>query len=150
MANLLLNMCDVTDFAGTVDDHKNIVFAFEKHQVIHDAAIVIEQQAVALLANGQVDHIDRHQALKRGRRVWPHQAQLTHVRDVKQPTLCARVQVLSHQTSGVLHWHAVAREGHHSGTQAQMQVMQRRAQEGFRRGNLCGQKNLQGQQTKHE
>ena len=76
-------MGDVTDLAGPVDDHEDVVFALEEHQVIDDAALVVEQQAVALLTHRQVDHVNRNQALERGRGIRPDQAQLTHVRDVE-------------------------------------------------------------------
>ena len=70
-ADFILDMGDVTRLAGAVDDDEQVapmkVVAVEKHQVIDDAAFVIEQQAVALLADGQVDHVNRNQGFEGGR-----------------------------------------------------------------------------------
>ena len=81
------------------------------------AAFVIEQQAVALLARSQVDHVHRHQALERGRCIGSDQAQLAHVRDVKQAGCGAGVQVLGHQACRVLHRHRVTGKRHHARAQ---------------------------------
>jgi hypothetical protein len=87
-ANALLDVGQIAVFAGTVDDHKNIAtvghIAVHEHQVVDDAALVIEQQAVALFVHAQAHHVHRHQALEGGCRVWPAQAQLAHVRDIEQ------------------------------------------------------------------
>jgi hypothetical protein len=102
-ADFGLDVRDVAHLAGAVDDHEQpgdarvAAAAVEEHQVVDDAAFVIEQQAVALLAGGQVDHVDRHQRLERGRRVGAYQAQLAHVGHVEQAGGLARVQVLGHQ-----------------------------------------------------
>jgi hypothetical protein len=62
-ADFGLDVGDVAHLAGAVDDDEEVVgvVAVDEHQVVDDAARVIEQQAVALLAGGQVDHVDRHQ-----------------------------------------------------------------------------------------
>ena len=62
LANMGLNLGDVTHLAGTVDDDKQFIRTFfEKHQVVNDAAFFIEQQAVTLFAHRQVNHIDWNQ-----------------------------------------------------------------------------------------
>ncbi len=128
-ADFGLDVRDVADLAGAIDDHKNVaavgIVAVHEHQVVDDAALVIEQQAVALLADAQVDHIDRHQALEGGAGVGAHQAQLAHVGHVKQARQGAGVVVLGHQAGGVLHRHRVTGKRHHAGAQRHMQVVQR-------------------------
>ncbi|MET3917124.1 hypothetical protein ABID97_003906 [Variovorax sp. OAS795] len=129
-ADLLLDVRQVGHLAGTVDDHEERAVSFvEEHQVVEDAALVVQQQAVALLAGCKVDHVDRHQGLEGGRGVGPDQAQLAHVRDVEQPGRVARVLVLGHEPGGVLHGHGIAGKRHHAGAQFHVQVVQRRLEQ---------------------
>ena len=100
------------------------VGAVDKHQVIDDAACLVEQQPVALAAACQADHINRQQGFQRSGCIGPNQAQLAHVRHVKQAGSLAGVVVLGQQTGRVLHRHAVAGKRHHAGAQSQMQVVQ--------------------------
>jgi hypothetical protein len=92
----------------------------DEHQVIDDAAFVIEQQAVALLAGLQADHVHGNQGLERGCGVSTHQAQLAHVRDVEQAGGGAGVVVFGHQAGRVLHRHRIAGKRHHAGTEFHM------------------------------
>ena len=129
-ANFGLDMGDVVDFARTVNNDKYLVVALvEEHQVIHDGAVFGQQQAVALFAHCQVDHVHRHQGFKRGSGVWAYQAQLAHVGHVKQTSGFARVQVFGHQAHGVLHRHGVTGKGHHACIQFDMQRVERRGQQ---------------------
>ena len=50
LANFGLDVRDVAHLAGAVHNDKNIGAAVDEHEVIDDAAIIIEQQAVALFA----------------------------------------------------------------------------------------------------
>ena len=121
-----LDVRDVGHLAGAVDDHEQRVVALvEEHQVVEDAALVVQQQAVALLARRQADHVDRHQRLEGGGGVGADQAQLAHVGDVEQAGGLARVLVLGHQAGGVLHRHRIAGEGHHAGAEFHVQGVQR-------------------------
>ena len=154
-------MGNVADLAGAVNDHEDVAptlahcmwlaaprgglralgrpgvahvsLALEEHQVVDDAAFIVKQQAVALLAHRQIDHVDRNQALERGGGVGADQAQLAHVRNIKQTGGVARVMVLGHQASRILHRHRVAGKRHHAGTERDMQIVQRCLQKGFRR-----------------
>jgi hypothetical protein len=122
LADARLDVGDVAGLAGAVDDHEQRVVALvEEHQVVDDAALVVQQQPVALLAHGQVDHVHGHQRLERCGGIGADQVELAHVRHVEQARRRARVVVLGHQAGGVLHGHGIAREGHHAGAQLDVQ-----------------------------
>ena len=131
LANLRLDVGDVPHLTGAVDDDEDFIRPHaQEHQVVDDAARLVQQQAVALLAHGQVDHIDGHQRLERGGGVGADEAQLAHVRDIEQTGLRARVQVLGHQARRVLHGHGITSKGHHARAQFEVQCVQGRGQQG--------------------
>jgi hypothetical protein len=99
------------------------------HQVVEDVALLVREEGVALLAGGQVDHVDRHQGFQRGGRIGADQAQLAHVGDVEQRGRIAALLVFGHQAGGVLHRHRVASEGHHAGAEFEVQGVQRGLQQ---------------------
>ena len=138
MADFVLNVRDVTDLARTVDDQEQVAamghITVGKHQVIDDAARVIQQQAIALFTDSQAHHIHGDQAFQRGCGVCANQAQLTHVRHIKKAGGAACVQVLGHQPGRVLHRHVVAGKRHHAGTEFSVQGVQRGVQKGGRSG----------------
>ena len=104
------------------------------HQVVDDAAGIVEQLGIALLAGLQVGDIGRHQGLQRrggGRVAGPDQEGLAHVRDVEQSCRGACVQVFLEDAQRILHGHLVARERHHLGAQRHVLVMERRASQGL-------------------
>ena len=55
---------------------------------------------------------------------------LPHVRDIEQPGLVARVQVLLEDAERILHRHLVAGERHHLGAERHVQLVERRALQG--------------------
>ena len=55
---------------------------------------------------------------------------LPHVRDVEQPGLLARVQMLLEDAERILHRHLVAGERHHLGAERHVQLIERRALQG--------------------
>ena len=63
-------------------------------------ALIGQQQAVALLAGGQADHVHGNQRFERGSGIGPDQAQLAHVRHVEQAGGVARVVVFGHRPAG--------------------------------------------------
>ena len=142
-ANARLDVGDVAHLAGAVDDHEQVSAPVDEHQVVDDGALFGEQQAIALLAYRQADHVDRHQRFEGGGGIGAFQAQLPHVRDVEQAGGPAGVVVLGHQAGGVLHRHGVAGKGHHAGAQFEVQRMQGRALQGGILGG--GQAGLRGQ-----
>ena len=121
--------------ARGVDDHEQpAVFLVRgrarHHQVVDDAAGIVEQLGVALLARLQVQDIGRHQGFESGGGggvIGSDQEGLPHVRDVEQAGSGAGVQVLFEDAQRVLHGHLVARERHHLGTQRHMLRVERRA-----------------------
>jgi hypothetical protein len=125
MADVGLDVRDVADLAGAVDDHEEVFTPVDEHQVVNDRAFIGQQQTVTLFAHGQVDHVHRHQGLERGGGVRADQAQLAHVRDVEQAGGPACVVVLGHQAGGVLHRHGVAGKRHHARTEFDVQRVQR-------------------------
>ncbi len=125
VTDLGLDVGNITDLAGAIDDDEDFIVALvEEHQVVDDAAVVVEQQAVALPAFGQIDHIHRHQGFEGAGGVGAFKAQLPHVRDIEQTGGPARVQVLGHQALVVLHRHAVAGKGDHARAHADVHVVQ--------------------------
>ena len=102
------------------------------HQVVEDAARVVEELGVALLARLQPDDVGRHQRLQRPRRglvVGAEQERLAHVRDVEQAGLGAGVGVLGQDAGEVLHRHLVAGKGDESGAACGVARVQRRLPE---------------------
>ena len=79
LADVLLDVGQVAVFTRTVDDHKDVFAAVDEHQVVDDAARLVEQQAIALFVHAQADHVHRHERLKRGGGTGADQAQLAHV-----------------------------------------------------------------------
>ena len=133
---LALDVGQIGCLAGAVDHHQQVVAPVAKHQVVFNATLGIEQHAVALAAHGQADGVHRHQGFKGGGGIRAAEADLPHVRDVKQAGLGAGVQVFGHQAAGVLHRHVVSSKGHHAGTKFEVQGVQGRAGE---RGGWVGQ-----------
>ena len=98
------------------------------HQVVEDAAVVVEQLRVALAAGREADDVARHQRLERARDrlvVGADEERLAHVRDVEQAGRAAHMIVLGDDAVGVLHRHVVAGERHHAGAARDMQRVQR-------------------------
>ena len=131
-----LDVCQVTVLASAVDDHKNIIAPVHEHQVVDDAAFIIQEQAVPLLVQAQADHVYRHQTLKGGCGIRSSQAQLAHVRHIKQASCSAGVVVFGDQTRGVLHRHAVASKRHHARAKLEVQAVQRGGEQIFGGGHV--------------
>ena len=105
------------------------------HQVVEDAAVLVEQQGELLFARRQAAHIGADQRLENVRnllvRIRPAQLRQgqearTHVADVEQTGVAARPVVLGHDPFGILHRHVVAAELDHASAQLHMQRMERR------------------------
>ena len=102
-----------------VDHHAHLgvraIDAVRQHQVVVDAAALVEQQRIALHAVGPALEVDRQRRLelriqRRRPIVGGADAQLAHVRDVEQSGALARVQVLGLEPRRVLDRHLVAGE----------------------------------------
>ena len=129
---------------GIDDEHEHAVFVglggTRHHQVVDDAALLIEQLGVALAAEAEIDEIGTDQSFERARGgvvVRAGQKGLPHVGDVEQPRGGPRVQMLGNDPL-VLHRHFIAGERHHPSTAREMQRMQRRCRERcLKRLSLC-------------
>jgi len=130
-ADAALDVCQIAVLAGPVDDDEDVFAPVHEHQVVDDAALVIEQQTVALLVQAQAHHIHRHQALEGDGGVRAGQSQLTHVRDIKQAGGGAGVVVFGDQSCGVLHRHAVTGKRHHARTEFEVQGIERGGEQVF-------------------
>ena len=131
-------MLQVAGLAGAVDDQEVVRAAVDEHQVVDDAALVIQQQAVALAIHAQADHVHRHQAFECQAGIGAGNADLAHVGYVEQAGGFARLLVFGQQAF-VLHGHGVAGKRHHAGTQFQVQGIQGSQQQiAFRRGRGHG------------
>ena len=94
--------------------------------IVEDAAVIVREKAVPLLAGLQCLEIGRAKALKgRGgsRKGLCTNAYLAHMRDVKQAGCGPGVKVFGQNSGWILHRHVVASEGHHLGTQSDMKIM---------------------------
>ncbi len=104
------------------------------HQVVDDAAVLVEQLGIALLAGPKPANVGGHECLqrrRRGRVIRPGQKRLPHVRDIEQAGLRARVQMLLQDAQRVLHGHLVAGERHHLGAERHVQLVERGALQGL-------------------
>ena len=96
--------------AAGIDDDAHLVAEPRDHEIVLDAAALVEQQRIALHARAPAVEIERQRALERLVEPPAGHAQLPHVRDVEEPRLGASVQVLGAQPLGILQRHLVARE----------------------------------------
>jgi hypothetical protein len=87
------------------------------HQIVDDAAILVQQLRVTLLARFKRPDVGRNQRFHcacGGGEVRATEERLSHVGDVEQTGLAARVVVFGDDACGVLHRHFVAGERHHA------------------------------------
>ena len=110
----------ISHFAPGVDHHEQVVFATRDHQVVQQAPIFVGEETVALFAHRQIDDVNGHQGLQRRCGLATKQAQLAHVRHIKQSGGFAALFVLGHDAAWILHRHVIAGKGHHAGTELQM------------------------------
>src|SRR3954449_10442099 len=107
------------------------------HQVVEDAAALVEELGVALLPGLEVQDVGRDERLERlrGRRVIrPDQRRLAHVRDVEEPGVLARPEMLGEDAGLILHRHVVAGKRHHPRVERQVLGMERRLERWFAGG----------------
>ena len=105
-------------------------FAARHHQVVDDAAVVVEQLRIALLTRLQLDKRRGHELLKKRCHglmvlVGRDEIGLPHVRNVKEPSLLPRPQVLLHDAHGIVNGHLVTREQHHLGSGRNVALIER-------------------------
>ena len=115
---------------GVHHQEEGLVIPAGDDEVVEYAAALIGKQRVGLAVDPQPRHIHRHQGLQQGGCPSPFQDHLPHMGDIKQAGGGTGVQMLLDNPSGVLHWHIIAGEGHHFGTQLPVQRVQRCGQQG--------------------
>ena len=119
----------VLGLAGGVDDQKQMVAEIRHHQIVENAAVFIGELGVALPSRCNRHDVLRHQPLQRQRRIldlagFGTQRELAHMRDVEQPGVRSRMQVLLQHAGRVLHRHLVAREGNQLAAARHMERVQ--------------------------
>src|SRR4051794_24126262 len=105
------------------------------HQVVENAAIPVEKLRVALAPGRERGNVGRHQRLELPRRIRPGQHRLAHMRDIEQPRLLARMQMLRDNPSFVLDRHRIAGERHHARALRHVQLIEGRSGERLSRGD---------------
>ncbi|PAV92710.1 hypothetical protein WR25_13303 [Diploscapter pachys] len=104
------------------------------HQIVEDAALVVQQQRIADLGRrqaGDVARQHRFQRLRDRRRIQavPGQRHLPHVADVEQPDRVAHPQMLGHDAF-ILDGHFVAGKRHHAAATGAVPGVERQVQDG--------------------
>ena len=118
-------MSEISLLARRIDDEKQPVLESRRHQIIEDAALLVQQQRITHAQQIQRAEIPRYECFKRFDRVPSGDPQLPHMRDVKEPCLRACVKVLVEDAGGIVHRHLVSCEGHHLGAKGEMERVER-------------------------
>ena len=110
------------------------------HQIVEDAALVIEQQRIAHPARLQRGDGARQQLFQFRSRILARDHQLAHMADIEQARLVARPVMLGDDAAAlflvVLDRHLIAREGHHARALLAVPGIQRQHLGGF--GRIAG------------
>ena len=121
-----LDVGDVADLAGAVDDDEQVVAAVDEHQVVDDRAFVGQQQAVALLAAAPGRSRRPASGSRRRRRhpgpasrSWP-MCETSNRPAALRVWWCSAIRPAGYCTGM-----RIAGEGHHAGAEFQVQRMQR-------------------------
>ena len=104
----------------------NMIAPVRQHQIILDAAQVIDEERISLPAFGKAQHIDGHQTFKRQCRIghvagFRAQDNLPHMADIEKARRCPALLVLGHDPHGILQRHGIARKRDHARAKAFMQ-----------------------------
>ena len=115
VGQLFAQVADIVPLGRAVDHQIEMVRPARDHQVVEHAAIFVEQQRIALLAELQRRKVDRQHGFHRSVEIGAGEQQLAHVRHVEQARTGARPFVLGNDAL-VLNGHFVARKRHHPRT----------------------------------
>ena len=140
---VLLQVREVGVLAGGIDHQQEVIARAGHHEIVEDAAGIVGELGVALLAGLEARDVGRHQGLQRLGRVLPGlrgEPHLAHVRDVEQAGRGPGLGMFGQNAGRVLHRHLVAGEGHEARAELAVQVVERCALE--RAGRRFGQKGL--------
>ena len=121
--------------ARCVDDDKEPIPDPRRHQIVEDAALFVQQQRIPHAQRRQPQQIAGDEGFERADRVSSGDPQLPHMRDIEEPSLRARVEVLVEDAGGILHRHLIPGEWHHLGAECQMERVERGPLEGRRSGS---------------
>ena len=138
-SKVLLHVREIGVLAGGVENHQQVIARAGDHQIVEDAAVIVGELRVTLLARLQARDVAGHQRLDCLGHVLPRlgrQPHLSHVRDIEQAGRRPRLRVLGQDAGRVLHRHLVAGERHEARTELAMQVVERCAFEGIAQEGL--------------
>ncbi len=119
-------MGDIAVFGRGIDHKAQPAREADRHQIVDDAAMVVEQQRVAHPGFAEAGNIAGHQGLQHVSRD-TMQRYLSHVRNIEKSRLGAGMEMLGDDARWVLHRHLVAGKRHHLGAARDMQRVERRA-----------------------
>ncbi len=148
---VLLQMCEVGVLAGGIDHQQEMIARAGHHEIVEDAAALVGELGVALLAGFEAGDVGRHQPLQRLGRALPRprgEPHLAHVRDVEQAGCRPGLGMFGQDAGRILHRHLIAGEGHEARAELAMQVVKRCALE--RAGRGFGQKDLQSRVSRRK
>ena len=126
----------VDGFSGGVDHQPERAVrggSARHHEIVDDAALVVEELRVALPARSQTEDVGCAEGLEERRHgpvVRPFDRRLAHVRDIEKPCGLAGVQMLAEDPGRILDRHVIAREGGHAGAELDVQRVQGRLTDG--------------------
>ncbi len=98
------------------------------HQVVDDAAVVVEQLGIALAAGSETEDVGGAERFEKGRdgcMIGALDQRLAHVRDVEQPSRFAGVEVLGEDARRILDRHVVAGERRDARAELDVQGVER-------------------------
>jgi len=114
-------------FVAAFDDELEPAPKRNRHQIVDDAAIVVEQQRVAHPPVGQAPRDRPAPRSRAARAVAPRSGHLPHMRNVEEARLGPAYAGARRYAGRVLHRHVVAGERHHLGRRARCAGMERRS-----------------------
>ena len=103
------------------DEENPLTVRTRHHQVVANSAGLVQQQGVFLFARADRRQVRRQQRFQRG--FIAHITRLTHMGDVKQARLLARMLVLAHDPQRILDGHVIAGKRHHLAAELDMECV---------------------------
>ena len=107
VGQMLTQITDVVPLHRAVDDHIQMMPGVGDHQVIENAAVLVEQQRIAHLARCEGRDVARYDGFECLRHIVAGQPKLSHVRHVEQARIFARPQMLGNDAF-ILDRHVIA------------------------------------------
>ena len=132
---VIIHILQIVVLASSIDHHEEaVIIDLSDDAVVIDATFVIHDQGEGGLAWDKRLDICDSQSLEEGCSIFTDNADLSHVRHVKEADTLSAMQVLLNDTLGVENGHVVTGKGHHLGLEHILVVgVQVSALE-----NLCG------------